>query len=114
VAREIGISDLRATAASEAHELGQQHTLLSIRTETEMCSKFPKPIIAAVICAAAVNVDAARAQDAGRYLLEFTASGDLVLVFVGSPLTPDALNNGKAGFPEYTTFKPNFECQRDK
>jgi len=44
----------------------------------------------------------------GRYLPEYTKEGDLVLpknwrswIYVGSPLTPDALNNGKAGFPEY-------------
>src|SRR5499426_1335225 len=44
----------------------------------------------------------------GRYLPEYTKEGDLILpkswrswVYVGSPLTPDALNNGKAGFPEY-------------
>src|ERR671919_3142811 len=43
-----------------------------------------------------------------RYLPEYTKDGDLVLpknwrtwVYVGSPLTPDGLNNGKAGFPEY-------------
>ena len=43
-----------------------------------------------------------------RYLPEFTASGELVLpknferwVYVGSPLTPNALNNGKANFPEF-------------
>jgi len=44
----------------------------------------------------------------GRYLPEYTREGDLILpknwrswIYVGSPLTPDALNNGKAGFPEY-------------
>jgi hypothetical protein len=44
----------------------------------------------------------------GRYLPEYTENGDLILpknwrswVYVGSPLTPNALNNGKAGFPEY-------------
>jgi hypothetical protein len=44
----------------------------------------------------------------GRYLPEYTKDGDLMLpknwrswVYVGSPLTPDALNGGKAGFPEY-------------
>src|SRR5689334_681173 len=44
----------------------------------------------------------------GRYLPEYTKEGDLILpknwrswVYVGSPLTPDALNNGKANFPEY-------------
>jgi hypothetical protein len=43
-----------------------------------------------------------------RYLPEYTASGDLILpknfnewVFVGSPLTPNALNGGKANFPEF-------------
>jgi cytochrome P460 len=43
-----------------------------------------------------------------RYLAEYTKDGDLVLpknwrtwVYLGSPLTPDALNGGKAGFPEY-------------
>jgi len=44
----------------------------------------------------------------GRYLPEYTKEGDLILpkdwrswVYVGSPLTPDELNNGKANFPEY-------------
>jgi hypothetical protein len=43
-----------------------------------------------------------------RYLPEYTANGDLLLpknwrhwVFVGSPLTPNALNGGKANFPEF-------------
>jgi hypothetical protein len=43
-----------------------------------------------------------------RYLPEYTASGDLILpknfhewVYVGSPLTPNALNGGQANFPEY-------------
>jgi Cytochrome P460 len=43
-----------------------------------------------------------------RYLPEYTATGDLILpknwrewVFVGSPFTPNALNGGKAGFPEF-------------
>src|SRR5499426_2210718 len=44
----------------------------------------------------------------GRYLPEYTKDGDLVLpknwrswVYVGSPLTPDGLNDSKEGFPEY-------------
>src|SRR5215813_7062936 len=48
------------------------------------------------------------AQARARYLPEYTPSGDLVLpknfhewVYVGSPLTPNALNNGMAGFPEF-------------
>jgi hypothetical protein len=43
----------------------------------------------------------------GRHLPEYTKESDLILpknwrswVYVGSPLTPDALNNGMAGFPE--------------
>jgi hypothetical protein len=64
----------------------------------------------------AVAVSAVFAQsassDAGaerkRYLPEYTASGDLILpknfrewIYVGSPLTPNALNDGKANFPEF-------------
>jgi hypothetical protein len=52
------------------------------------------------------------AQDAAsttkRYLPEYTETGDLLLpknfekwVFVGSPLTPNVLNDGKANFPEF-------------
>jgi Cytochrome P460 len=43
-----------------------------------------------------------------RYLPEYTDSGELKLpknfnewVYVGSPLTPNALNDGKANFPEF-------------
>src|SRR5262252_2096776 len=43
-----------------------------------------------------------------RYLPEYTDSGELILpknfhewIYVGSPLTPNALNGGHAGFPEY-------------
>jgi Cytochrome P460 len=43
-----------------------------------------------------------------RYLPEYTSSGDLILpknwrswIFVGSPLTPNALNGGEANFPEF-------------
>ena len=43
-----------------------------------------------------------------RQLPEYTASGELVLpkgyrnwIYVGSPLTPNALNSGHAAFPEY-------------
>ena len=50
----------------------------------------------------------AQTQTRPRYLPEYTASGDLILpknfhewVYVGSPLTPNALNGGMAGFPEF-------------
>jgi len=43
-----------------------------------------------------------------RQLPQYTASGDLILpkdwrewVFVGDPFTPNALNGGKANFPEF-------------
>lgn len=48
------------------------------------------------------------ASSSGRYLPEYLPDGELVLpknfhswVFVGAPLTPNALNNGKANFPEF-------------
>ena len=50
------------------------------------------------------------APDAAHYMPEYTASGEMILppnniwrewVYVGSPLTPNGLNGGKAGFPEY-------------
>jgi hypothetical protein len=51
---------------------------------------------------------AAEGQTGGRYLPEYTADGDLILpknfekwVYVGSPLTPNGLNGGTAGFPEF-------------
>jgi len=51
---------------------------------------------------------AASHASTGRYLPEYTADGELILpknferwIYVGSPLTPNALNGGKAGFPEF-------------
>ncbi|MGY4353864.1 hypothetical protein ACVW0J_000357 [Bradyrhizobium sp. i1.7.7] len=48
------------------------------------------------------------AQSNTRYLPEYTADGQLLLpknfhewVYVGSPLTPNALNGGQANFPEF-------------
>ena len=64
--------------------------------------------------AAAAFAQSAPAPDNGdpltrsRQLPEYTASGDMKLptnwrqwIFVGDPLTPDALNGGHANFPEY-------------
>src|SRR5262249_43941045 len=48
--------------------------------------------------------------DAAHYMPQFNESGEMILppnniwrewVYVGSPLTPNGLNGGKAGFPEY-------------
>lgn len=52
--------------------------------------------------------DEALAQATPAWGPNWTAQGELILpkgfhewVFLGSPLTPNALNGGKAGFPEY-------------
>jgi hypothetical protein len=56
------------------------------------------------------SLSSSNAQQPPRYSPEYTASGELMLpknevwrewVYVGSPLTPNALNGGQAGFPEY-------------
>ena len=56
------------------------------------------------------SLSSSSAQTQPRYSPEYTASGELMLpkneiwrewVFVGTPLTPNALNGGQAGFPEY-------------
>jgi hypothetical protein len=78
-------------------------------------------VIASAVLAEWLSTSGAQTQTRPRYLPEYTASGDLVLpknfhewVYVGSPLTPIALNGRKAcpepataadqpctGFPEY-------------
>jgi hypothetical protein len=58
--------------------------------------------LALLVCASLAA--AAFARTRSRYLPEYTASGELILpknfhewIYVGSPLTPNALNDGKAG-----------------
>jgi hypothetical protein len=65
-------------------------------------------IMTSALLAQWLSSTSAQTQTRPRYLPEYTASGDLVLpknfrewVYVGSPLTPNALNGGEAGFPEY-------------
>ena len=62
--------------------------------------------IATVVLAQRPDTNTATATR--RYLPEYTKEGDLILpknwrswVYVGSPLTPDGLNDNKEGFPEY-------------
>jgi hypothetical protein len=62
----------------------------------------------AIAIVQSLSSTSAQTQNRVRYLPEFTASGDLILpkdfhewVYVGSPLTPNALNGGMAGFPEF-------------
>jgi hypothetical protein len=68
--------------------------------------------VLAILLAAGALLQKTAAQDAAsrteRYLPEYTESGELLLpknfekwVFVGSPLTPNVLNDGKANFPEF-------------
>jgi hypothetical protein len=55
-----------------------------------------------------VTMVLAQPQTRPRYLPEYNEAGDLLLpkgfhewIYVGSPLTPNALNGGMAAFPEY-------------
>jgi len=63
-------------------------------------------VSATVVLAQRQGTNTVSAQ--GRYLPEYTKEGDLILpknwrswVYLGSPLTPDGLNDSKEGFPEY-------------
>jgi len=63
---------------------------------------------AAIVAAHFSQSTADDTNSSPRYLPEYNAAGELLLpknfhewVFVGSPLTPNALNGGQANFPEY-------------
>jgi hypothetical protein len=65
-------------------------------------------IMTAVFSQLHAKSNVAAAETGKRYLPDYTAEGELILpknfekwVYVGSPLTPNALNGGKANFPEY-------------
>ena len=65
-------------------------------------------IVAAVFAQSQQSSPPGERQAESRQLPQYTESGELILpknwrqwVFVGSPLTPNALNGGKANFPEY-------------
>ena len=65
-------------------------------------------LAAATFAQSTPPAEIANPPDKSRELPEYTASGELVLpkdyrnwIYVGSPLTPNALNDGHAGFPEY-------------
>jgi hypothetical protein len=67
---------------------------------------FAITVLAAVIS----QLFAAQAPTESRYMAQYTASGDMILpknniwrewVYLGSPLTPNALNGGTASFPEF-------------
>ena len=68
-------------------------------------------VITAIVISIAIVAGAAltaRAQSGPVWAPKWAAGGELILprgyhqwVFLGAPLTPNALNDGKAGFPEY-------------
>lgn len=67
-------------------------------------------VSAAVVVAAISRTPANAAPSETHYVAQYAASGEMILpphnvwrewLFVGSPLTPNALNSGKASFPEY-------------
>ena len=69
---------------------------------------FVNGVIVSAFFVQSLSSSSAQTQTRPRYLPEYTPSGDLILpknfhewIYLGSPLTPNALNNGKAGFPEY-------------
>ena len=81
-----------------------------------MSYRAPAIVIAFVACVSlAIAVFAQSPADQSvltrsRYLPEYTPAGELKLpensmwrswIFVGTPLTPNALNGGQANFPEY-------------
>jgi hypothetical protein len=77
-----------------------------ITTTTALVAVFAIAILVVVISQLSAN----QAPTEPRYVPQYTASSDLILppnniwrewVYVGSPLTPNALNSGKAAFPEY-------------
>lgn len=65
-------------------------------------------ILTAVFSELHAKSKVAAGETSERYMPEYTADGDLILpknfekwVYLGSPLTPNALNGGKANFPEF-------------
>jgi hypothetical protein len=65
-------------------------------------------ILTAVFSELHAKSEVAAGKTSERYMPEYTADGDLILpknfekwVYLGSPLTPNALNGGKANFPEF-------------
>jgi hypothetical protein len=85
----------------------QWRTAMSLRLPAVTASITSGAIVVTVL-AQWLSSTSAQTPTRARYLPEYTAAGDLILpknfhewIYLGSPLTPNALNNGKAGFPEY-------------
>jgi cytochrome P460 len=80
---------------------------MSVRSLVLTASIASGAIVATML---APSLSSSSAQTGTCYPPQYTASGDLILpknsiwrewVYVGSPLTPNALNGGKANFPEF-------------
>src|SRR6516164_504167 len=93
-------------------------SIITLKRRKHMSHRTLVPVIASafvVLTVSAVAIFAQSPADQGvltrsRYLPEYTAADELKLpensmwrdwVFVGAPLTPNALNGGQANFPEY-------------
>jgi hypothetical protein len=77
-----------------------------ITIATTVITAFAAITIAAVILRSSANAQ----SDELHYVPQYTSSGEMILpknniwrtwLFVGAPLTPNALNSGAASFPEY-------------
>jgi len=76
-------------------------------------NKFATPTVVAFVALVSIGLVAgagltARAQSSSSWGPKWTANDELILptnyhqwIFLGSPITPNALNDGAAGFPEY-------------
>jgi hypothetical protein len=81
---------------------------MRVKTQAVAAVVASTAIVTAALFLEALTTSSAQTQTRARYLPEYTASGELILpkdfhewVYVGSPLTPNALNGGQAGFPEF-------------
>jgi|HubBroStandDraft_6_1064221.scaffolds.fasta_scaffold114744_3 hypothetical protein len=101
----------RATPADSVQAEANDSTERNIRSRrapNRIPAVWLALFVGATLASAAVAQSTNDAPSRPRYLPEYTTSGDLILpknfhewVYVGSPLTPNALNGGKAGFPEF-------------
>ena len=71
-------------------------------------NRLPLLPLALVGAVAALPIGEAVADDSKKYEATFTADGELIRpagwrewIFVGSPVTPNSLNDGAASFPEF-------------
>src|SRR5262249_55321300 len=102
----VGYDDLSAAGAIRAR---QSHRRTAMREKLlARRALFAGGVTTAPVPAQWASTSNAQPPIKPRQLPEYTASGELVLpkdyhewVYVGSPLTPNALNGGMAGFPEF-------------